>query len=74
MRQERDPVERVRKLLVAKGYDAAQLKVIEKATKKEVDSAVEESKVWARHYVAWLILCVGLLHVPIFLAVILSYD
>jgi uncharacterized protein (UPF0335 family) len=35
----------VRKLLLSKGYDAAAIKAIEKAVKKEVDSAVEESKV-----------------------------
>jgi hypothetical protein len=43
--QERDPVERVRKLLIAKGYDASAIKAIEKSVKKEVDTAVEESKV-----------------------------
>jgi hypothetical protein len=43
--QERDPVERVRKLLVAHGYEASSIKAIEKAVKKEVDTAVEESKV-----------------------------
>jgi TPP-dependent pyruvate/acetoin dehydrogenase alpha subunit len=46
--QERDPVERVKKLLLAKGYDASAIKAIEKAVKKEVDSAVEESKVSVR--------------------------
>eukprot|EP00878_Enallax_costatus_P014023 GHUV01014665.1.p1 GENE.GHUV01014665.1~~GHUV01014665.1.p1 ORF type:complete len:357 (+),score=98.97 GHUV01014665.1:412-1482(+) len=54
MRQERDPVERVRKLLVAKGYDAAQIKAIEKSVKKEVDSAVEESKAAATPPDDWL--------------------
>jgi hypothetical protein len=43
--QERDPVERVKKLLLAREYDASAIKAIEKAVKKEVDSAVEESKV-----------------------------
>ena len=43
--QERDPVERVKKLLLAKNYDAAAIKAIEKSVKKEVDTAVEESKV-----------------------------
>jgi len=43
--QERDPVERVRKLLIAHGYDPSSIKAIEKAVKKEVDTAVEESKV-----------------------------
>lgn len=38
-------MERVKKLLLSKGYDAAAVKAIEKAVKKEVDSAVEESKV-----------------------------
>eukprot|EP00877_Chromochloris_zofingiensis_P011370 jgi/Chrzof1/6487/Cz18g13050.t1 len=44
MRQERDPVERVKKLLLSKGVDAAELKRIEKDVKKEVDSAVEAAK------------------------------
>lgn len=35
----------MRKLLIAKGYDAAAIKAIEKSVKKEVDTAVEESKV-----------------------------
>jgi len=38
-------VERVKKLLLAKNYDAAAIKAIEKSVKKEVDAAVEESKV-----------------------------
>lgn len=38
-------MERVRKLLLAQGYDASAIKAIEKAVKKEVDAAVEESKV-----------------------------
>lgn len=40
-------MERVRKLLLAKGYDAAAIKAMEKSVKKEVDTAVEESKVRA---------------------------
>jgi TPP-dependent pyruvate/acetoin dehydrogenase alpha subunit len=40
-------VERVKKLLLAKGYDAGEIKTMEKKVKKEVDSAVEESKVGA---------------------------
>jgi TPP-dependent pyruvate/acetoin dehydrogenase alpha subunit len=43
--QERDPVERVKKLMLAHGGDAAEIKAIEKKVKKEVDSAVEEAKV-----------------------------
>lgn len=43
--QERDPVERVKKLLLSRGYDASAIKAIEKSVKKEVDTAVEESKV-----------------------------
>lgn len=43
--QERDPVERVRKLLLAHGADAGEVKALEKAVKKEVDSAVEGAKV-----------------------------
>jgi hypothetical protein len=38
-------VERVKKLLLAQGYDAAAIKAIEKGVKKEVDAAVEDSKV-----------------------------
>jgi len=44
MRQERDPVERVKKLMLARGADAAELKRIEKEVKKEVDEAVEAAK------------------------------
>lgn len=40
-------MERVRKLLLAKGYDAAAIKAMEKSVKKEVDTAVEEGKVRA---------------------------
>eukprot|EP00882_Tetradesmus_deserticola_P002423 GHRQ01002584.1.p1 GENE.GHRQ01002584.1~~GHRQ01002584.1.p1 ORF type:complete len:437 (+),score=173.61 GHRQ01002584.1:131-1312(+) len=54
MRQERDPVERVRKLLIAKGYDAPAIKAMEKAIKKEVDTAVEESKAAAVPPNEWL--------------------
>ena len=43
--QERDPVERVKKLLLSRDYDASAIKAIEKSVKKEVDTAVEESKV-----------------------------
>jgi hypothetical protein len=35
----------VKKLLLSKGYDPSAVKAIEKAVKKEVDTAVEESKV-----------------------------
>jgi hypothetical protein len=35
----------VKKLLLSRGYDASAIKAIEKAVKKEVDTAVEESKV-----------------------------
>ena len=41
IRQERDPVERVKKLLLAKGYDAGEVKKIERDVKKEVDGAVD---------------------------------
>lgn len=45
MRQQRDPVEQVRKLLLDNGMaQASELKAIEKAIKKEIDTAVEESK------------------------------
>lgn len=38
-------MERVKKLLLAQGVDAGEVKAIEKRAKKEVDTAVEESKV-----------------------------
>jgi pyruvate dehydrogenase E1 component alpha subunit len=45
MRQQRDPIEHVRKLLLEKaGVDNAELKKIEKAVKKEVDDAVNQAK------------------------------
>lgn len=45
MRQLRDPIEHVRKLLLEKaGADPTELKKIEKAVKKEVDTAVIEAK------------------------------
>lgn len=44
MRQERDPIERVKKLYVSNGGDANELKRVEKEIKKEVDSAVEAAK------------------------------
>lgn len=52
-------MERVKKLLLAKNYDAAAIKAIEKSVKKEVDSAVEESKV-RRVDVSgeWVVCCV----------------
>ena len=45
MRQERDPVERVKKLLIGPaGVDPAEVKKIEREAKKAVDSAVEQAK------------------------------
>ena len=45
MRQARDPVERVRKLIIDNGFaEAAELKQIEKSIKKEIDEAIDESK------------------------------
>ncbi|GAB4815170.1 hypothetical protein N2152v2_002216 [Parachlorella kessleri] len=45
MRQQRDPVEHVRKLLIDnKLAEAAELKAIEKDVKKQVDTAIEEVK------------------------------
>jgi pyruvate dehydrogenase E1 component alpha subunit len=45
MRQERDPVERVKKLLVgAAGVDPAEVKRIEREAKGVVDRAVEQAK------------------------------
>lgn len=45
MRQARDPVERVRKLIIDNGFaEAAELKSIEKRIKGEIDAAIEECK------------------------------
>lgn len=44
MRQQRDPVERVKKLLIENGYPEAELKRMEREVKKEVDEAVEAAK------------------------------
>ncbi|KAG1679790.1 hypothetical protein FOA52_012701 [Chlamydomonas sp. UWO 241] len=44
MRQERDPIERIKKLLLTNGVEAAELKRIDKDVKKEVDAAVEAAK------------------------------
>ena len=45
MRQERDPVERVKKLLLGPaGVDPAEVKKIEREAKKTVDAAVEQAK------------------------------
>ena len=45
VRQERDPIERVRKLLLEHELaTAADLKAIEKRVKKEIDTAVKEAK------------------------------
>jgi len=54
MRQERDPVERVKKLMLAHGGDAAEIKAIEKKVKKEVDTAVEEAKAAFAPPTEWL--------------------
>lgn len=45
MRQERDPLERVRKLLLERcGVEAGELKALEKRVKSGIDGAIEESK------------------------------
>lgn len=45
VRQQRDPIEHVRKLLIDTGLaDASELKAIEKETKKEVDADIELAK------------------------------
>lgn len=45
MRQARDPVERVRKLIIDNGFaEAGDLKAIEKRIKGEIDTAIEECK------------------------------
>lgn len=45
IRQQRDPVEGVRRMLLEKaGAEPAELKKIEKAVKAEVDAAVEQAK------------------------------
>ena len=55
MRQARDPVERVRKLLLDNKFaDAAELKSIEKAIKKEIDEAIEEAKAASQPPREWL--------------------
>jgi pyruvate dehydrogenase E1 component alpha subunit len=54
IRQERDPVERVKKLLLAKGYDAGEVKKIERDVKKEVDGAVEAAKAASVPPAHWL--------------------
>ncbi|MEW5320416.1 MAG: hypothetical protein WDW38_011491 [Sanguina aurantia] len=54
MRQERDPIERVRKLLQKHEIDPAELKRVEKEVKREVDEAVESSKVGPIPPDSWL--------------------
>jgi len=44
MRQERDPIERIKKLVLTHGGDANELKRMEKEVKREVDEAVEAAK------------------------------
>eukprot|EP00894_Picocystis_sp_ML_P000332 jgi/Pico_ML_1/50849/g1983.t1 len=44
VRQERDPVERVRKLLLDGLVEAKEIKEIEKVIRKEIDDAVEQAK------------------------------
>eukprot|EP00199_Chlamydomonas_sp_CCMP681_P002102 CAMPEP_0119107106 /NCGR_PEP_ID=MMETSP1180-20130426/7953_1 /TAXON_ID=3052 ORGANISM="Chlamydomonas cf sp, Strain CCMP681" /NCGR_SAMPLE_ID=MMETSP1180 /ASSEMBLY_ACC=CAM_ASM_000741 /LENGTH=401 /DNA_ID=CAMNT_0007092545 /DNA_START=67 /DNA_END=1272 /DNA_ORIENTATION=- len=44
MRQQRDPVERVKKLLIENGYPAEEVKRMEREVKQDVDSAVEAAK------------------------------
>lgn len=52
-RQERDPVERVKKLLIKMGGPEDQIKATEKAVKKEVDEAVEKAKACPIPPVEW---------------------
>ncbi|KXZ54787.1 hypothetical protein GPECTOR_4g858 [Gonium pectorale] len=54
MRTERDPIERVKKLLLSNGVDAGDLKKIEKEVKKEVDEAVEAAKTGTAPPAHWL--------------------
>ena len=55
MRQARDPVERVRKLLLDNKFaEAAELKSIEKRIKKEIDEAIEEAKAAGQPEREWL--------------------
>lgn len=54
MRTERDPVERVKKLLLTNGVDPAELKKIDKDVKKEVDDAVEAAKAGSSPPLHWL--------------------
>lgn len=45
IRQQRDPIEHVRKLLLDNGLvETAEIKAIEKEVKKEIDTAIEESR------------------------------
>lgn len=45
IRQQRDPIEHVRKLLLDNGFaETSELKSIEKEIKREIDTAIEESK------------------------------
>ncbi|GLC52974.1 hypothetical protein PLESTB_000694400 [Pleodorina starrii] len=54
MRTERDPIERVKKLLLANGVDAGELKKVDRETKKEVDEAVEAAKAGSAPPDHWL--------------------
>eukprot|EP00201_Polytomella_parva_P007104 CAMPEP_0175082704 /NCGR_PEP_ID=MMETSP0052_2-20121109/26912_1 /TAXON_ID=51329 ORGANISM="Polytomella parva, Strain SAG 63-3" /NCGR_SAMPLE_ID=MMETSP0052_2 /ASSEMBLY_ACC=CAM_ASM_000194 /LENGTH=387 /DNA_ID=CAMNT_0016353947 /DNA_START=157 /DNA_END=1320 /DNA_ORIENTATION=- len=54
MRTERDPIERVKKLLLSNGCDTAEIKKAEREIKKEVDDAVEEAKASPLPPASWL--------------------
>lgn len=54
MRQERDPIERVKKLLTSLGVEASVLKGIEREVKKEVDAAIEAAKTAPSPPLNWL--------------------
>ncbi|KAJ9511510.1 hypothetical protein QJQ45_029830 [Haematococcus lacustris] len=54
MRQQRDPVERVKKLLLENGYPADQIKAVEREVKKEVEAAVEAAKSAPTPPVEWM--------------------
>lgn len=54
MRQKRDPLEHVKSLLSEFGHDMSEVKNLEKAIKKEIDSSVEAAKAEAPSPDEWL--------------------
>ncbi|EFJ41530.1 hypothetical protein VOLCADRAFT_68179 [Volvox carteri f. nagariensis] len=54
MRTERDPIERVKKLLLANGVESAEFKRLDREIKKEIDDAVEAAKAGSIPPDSWL--------------------